>query len=57
MKAWNKRIIWFFGYYLITILDDYSYFLIHGAPFEHELGTAFITLLILIIPLFFMEDD
>ncbi|KKM88821.1 hypothetical protein LCGC14_1254770 [marine sediment metagenome] len=57
MKAWSKRMIWFFGFSIFSMIDDYFYFLSHGTPFEYEISTAIITLLIIVLPLFFMGDD
>lgn len=57
MRAWGKRMIWFFGFNIFSMIDDYLYFLSYGTPFKYEIDTAIITLLIMILPLFFMEDD
>lgn len=57
MRAWGKRMIWFFGFSIFSMLDDYFYFLSHGTPFEYDVSMAITILLIIIVPLFFMEDD
>ena len=57
MNAWAKRMIWFFGFNIFNMIDNYFYFLSHGTPFEYEINTVIIILLIMILPLFFMGDD
>ncbi|GAJ18820.1 unnamed protein product, partial [marine sediment metagenome] len=56
MKAFTKRIIWFFGFSLLTTIDDLVYFYVHKTPLERGNGII-IWVFILVIPLLFMRDD
>ena len=58
MKAWGKRMIWFFGLNSLWCFNDVvDYITGYILPTEHQLIVAIISLLILVIPLIFMEDD
>ncbi len=57
MRAWAKRMIWFFGLSMLEILDNFTYFIVKGEPFEYTINVALIMLGIYIIPLIVMKDD
>ena len=57
MKAWAKRMIWFFGYSITQSFSDYTYYLTHGFAFHYDYVIALISLLGLILPLIVMKDD
>lgn len=56
MKAFTKRLIWFFGFLIYLLLQELVYYYIHNIPLEYG-ESSIIYLFILIIPLILMEDD
>lgn len=58
-KAWLKRMIWVFGIWIMMSVDEMIYWITVGTPMYKDYGNgiALIYLGILVIPLFFMEDD
>lgn len=56
MKAWGKRMIWFFGTSILMLLDDLIAFIV-GHNTEDPLIYALFWLLLIIAPLVLMEND
>jgi len=59
----HKRFIWFFGYWIVGLLDSYMYFLIEGhsiwstlSSYEILIGMVF-SFAIWLLPLFYFKDD
>lgn len=58
MKAWNKRMIWFFGYLTYNLISDLVHYGILNKPMiEYPTGYAITFLGILLIPMLFFGDD
>lgn len=57
VTASMKKIIWALGYMFIWVLQDFYYLLKYGGSFDNQLPIAFISLAILLIPLFLFKDD
>lgn len=63
MRAYTKKIIWFFGYNFYSMISDLVFYIVNGISRiefynKDELAIiALISLLILIIPLLFIKDD
>lgn len=60
MKAWGKRMIWFFGINIIWSLHNLVHFIIYAMPSDHgEYGVTYLLIwwAIMLVPLIFMEND
>ena len=58
MKAWAKRMIWFFGIQVTLFLNDVANTITgFKVPVEHEVGIAIIWVILTIVPIILMGDD
>jgi hypothetical protein len=57
MRAWAKRMIWFFGFSLSVDIGRYTTHLITGSRIGMTETQTLILALGLFIPLFFLKDD
>ena len=52
-----KRIIWSLGWMFIWALQDFYLLMAYPSGYEGEMSVGFVSLLILVIPLFVFKDD
>lgn len=64
MKAFTKRIIWFFGYWLFDLMGDWIFYITHNYTAWNQYHpdnvvaiASLISIGIHFIPLIFMKDD
>lgn len=58
MRAWAKRMIWFFGMSIVLFLNDVrDYLKGFAVPEEQQISIAIMWLLLFFLPLIFMKDD
>lgn len=61
MKAWAKRMLWYAIWQTFSLLDNLVRYVTNWDASKYSDGTlafvAFIELMVLVVPLLFMEDD
>lgn len=58
MRAWGKRMIWFFGISIIMFLSELMDYLTGFVlPEEQVTSAAFFWIILIVLPLIMMDDD